>query len=248
MILSIDIGNSALKYAVYDKNVKTAFKRINFNDFTDDCFAKYDFDEVVISSVVPERKKFIHDHIVEKYNIEPLVISKDLSFGISLNYNSTETLGLDRIAAAVGSYNLAKEHDENCPILFIDFGTATTVNLISPNGIFQGGLIIPGLYTMLRSLFTNTAQLPSIDLSGYKSFIGKSTEECIRSGILNSTLSLLDKSVEIVKSDYETEKVKVFVTGGNRKYVMEQLNFEFEEAEDLVNYGAMKLFELNVKG
>src|SRR5690606_9318905 len=146
---------------------------------------------------------------------------KNSSFNLKLNYDSLDTLGIDRICSCEGAFYLFRNssefqnYDEGTFLLTIDFGTATTINFIKYPGEFIGGIIFPGIKLMSSALNSNTAQLPLVEISDYKNLIGRTTRQSIASGILHSTLSLINETIVYLRKELNAEKIFVFITGGN---------------------------------
>ncbi|MBI9070022.1 MAG: type III pantothenate kinase [Melioribacteraceae bacterium] len=236
MLLALDIGNTFIKYGIYERNNLLRFTRVKHNRFNSINFNEFKISEVAVSSVVPKVEEEISKSVLERFNISPYHIDKNNTLGITLNYSSVTTLGIDRICAAVGAFYSS---DNSSNIIYADLGTATTINYVI-DGAFEGGLILPGLETMINSLNLNTAQLPKVDLSQYNNFIGKDTPDCIISGIINSTICVIEKSVSQLNT-----RTKLIITGGNAKFIEPHLDLEYEFIEDLVLRGVKKIFELN---
>lgn len=251
MLLTCDIGNTNSKFAVFEKN-----KRIAFHIFSSDgvpltLFNQFKISHVAISSVVPDKTEELTKYLRSKLNINPYIININSKFNLSINYRSPETLGIDRICAAEGAFKLYSEdypvlkEIEKFYILVIDFGTATTINFINYNCEYEGGIILPGIKMMINSLNTSTAQLPKIDLTNYISFIGKDTRSSIASGILNSTISLIEKAHHHLINTSGVKTIKIYLTGGNAYVVQPYIMFENTLVEDLVLQGVKVVFERN---
>lgn len=253
MTLACDIGNSRIKFALYDKSGLRELKTSSHGLLPLEWFRKSNVENVAISSVVPSVTEELKKYFLSEFKIEPFVITHESLFNLEINYETPHSLGIDRICSAEGAFALFKEteefksYGEKTFIITIDLGTATTVNIVKYNGVFSGGIILPGITTMAASLKTNTAQLPeiSIDLD-YKCFIGKNTRSSIASGILNSTLSLIESSVSYVENEMGAKTVKLYTTGGNAPVIEKHLRREHLMIEDLVLRGVKSVFERNI--
>jgi len=180
MFLACDIGNTNIKSAFFKDS-----EILDFNSFKDEnAFLKYlenkKFKSSGISSVVPSLNAVLSNGIKKISGIKPYIIDINSPFSIKLNYETKDTLGIDRICSAEGAYYLVQKKfpvfiKSNNFILTIDFGTATTVNILKMPGEFTGGMILPGIQMMFDSLQKNTAQLPGTSENDYKNIIGKST-------------------------------------------------------------------------
>ncbi len=252
MLLCCDFGNTNAKFLCYSSEGKKIFRKtyslsdINFNDFS-----AIDFKCSAISSVVPHVSREFATTLKKKFDIDPYIITYKSSFNLNINYNTPELLGIDRICAAEGAFALFKDevldttvHQKDF-LIVVDFGTATTINIVSGKGSFEGGLITPGVHTMINSLFSNTAQLPQIDIRDYLNFIGRDTKSSIASGILNSVVSLIDKTFNHLKHNMEAEDIYIYITGGNAKLIQPYIKFENKLIDDLVLAGVRSVYERN---
>ncbi len=253
MLLVIDIGNSRIKTAIFDQD-----KIISSDSFIDQIkFESYlksqDITEIAICSVVPDKAKLITQQISGLKGISPFVITNDMKTNLSVTYKTPETLGIDRLCSAEGAFFLFKKskthksYNRKTYILTIDFGTATTINIIEYPGKFIGGLIAPGIDMMFESLNKKTAQLPDVIVSDFNSVIGDGTKSSIASGVINSNVGLIEKNLDYLKEEKSAKEIIVYLTGGNANKIIPHLNFEFIYEENLVFYGINTLYIQNKK-
>ncbi len=134
---------------------------------------------------------------------------------------------------------------KNQYLVTIDFGTATTINIVSPSREFIGGLIAPGISTMLKSLNEKTAQLPLPDLNSYKGVIGNSTDSSIISGVMTSTIGMITETINHLTEISNQNMPIIFATGGNAKHVLPYLKFKVLFDEALVLKGLKEIYDLN---
>ncbi len=243
MLLCFDIGNTFLKYAVYENDQLISFSKSKFHKLNLLNLKKYKIKNIAISSVVPSNLITLKNELDNVFGIVPFVINRNLKLNILLDFLDTSTIGIDRICAASGAVAFFSENSTS-PILAIDLGTATTINLIKPNNIFSGGIIAPGMKTMINSLNLQTAQLPEINLENYELFFGKDTKSAIASGVVNSTLGLINFAVQNVQTEFNSEP-KLIITGGNSDFIKGKIDYEFVQIKDLVLRGVKKIFEIN---
>lgn len=250
MVLALDIGNSFTKYAIYQKDKLVALSKFSSENPYFEKIITPDIKYCVISSVVPNFTIKTRNILINDYQIEPYVINRQSKFSIKIEYRTPDSLGIDRICGAEGAFIQYKKENNyklnDKPIVVIDLGTATTINLIKPQGVFAGGIIAPGIVTMTKSLFSNTAQLPYVDLNEYHEFIGKDTNSCIASGIINSAIGLIERAVDRIKQDYKTSKVTIYITGGNAPLIKPYLSFECSIVSDLILKGANEIFHNSI--
>lgn len=231
MFLAIDIGNTHTVLGVYRTSKLISHWRIasastvgekelaalNQNFFVKEKIDLSSIDGVGISSVVPPLTETYVEMSEHLFQISPLVVSSNLDLGITIQYEVPGSLGTDRICSAIAAY--AKYRG---PLIVIDFGTATTYNVIAKNGDFLGGVIAPGIGTMAASLHQRTAKLPSIELQLPREIVGTSTIQSMQSGVL---LSAIDAATGIVKrlqkeiQKRERKKAVVVGTGGFSEFI-----------------------------
>lgn len=246
MLLALDIGNTYIKSAMFDDEQLESYNvHSNFEDVNEYIHKSY-FKSAAICSVNPSKQKVLSE-ILSSKDVSIFKVSINQKFNLQIIYATQETLGMDRVCSAVSALKLAEEQSltkNNQYLITIDFGTATTVNIVSPKKEFIGGLIAPGVRTMLNSLKTNTAQLPSLEINDYKGLIGNSTNSSIISGVVNSTIGMIN---EVVKKIKEVSKITplIFATGGNSKFILPQIKHEVFFEEALVLKGLKHIYDLN---
>ncbi len=251
MFVALDIGNSRIKSAVFKDHkiiekiyFKTPYELINH-------FKNKEIHNFAISSVVPSLTEQITQKIKTKFNVSPFIINHNSKFNLRIEYQSIKTLGIDRISSAEGAFFLFKQRkefsnfNEQTFLLSIDFGTATTINLIKYPGIFIGGMIAPGIKMMLDALNNNTAQLPVVDIDDYDLLIGNSSKASIASGVINSAIGLIERTINFIKQNYNADKIKIYITGGAAEKILNEIKFDFEFEESLVLQGIKSIWEIN---
>lgn len=247
MLLTLDIGNTNIKSALFENDKLIEFivhpdtnKLFNF-------FGKSKITEAAICSVNPPVEKAIRDYISAK-GIKLFRASIKDKFNLKINYETADTLGMDRVCSAVGAFSIATREKlltENQYLITIDFGTATTINIVSPSREFIGGLIAPGITTMLKSLNERTAQLPLPDLNHYRGLIGNSTNASIISGVVNATVGMISETINHLSSISGQIIPFLFATGGNAKHILPHLNYKVLFDEALVLKGLKVIYDLN---
>lgn len=165
-------------------------------------------DDVIIASVVPVAQETLRESLEQYWHVEPMTVSHHLDFGIPVHYKPSTAVGADRIAnavAAIAGYGT--------PAVVVDFGTATTFDVISNKGEYLGGAIAPGLEVSQDALLARTAQLPHFSLQQPPTAIGTSTVTSLQSGILFGYAGLVDGLVERIAGELGGH-VHVIATGG----------------------------------
>lgn len=226
MNLCIDAGNSKIKFGLFNgcEIIKTG---ILTNSEIKEILNETIIDNIGLSSVrSKEKTSELISRLSDLFNLNVISVTKSSEFRLKLNYNSLETLGMDRV---LGCEGVIYKYGINESFITVDLGTATTVNYIN-NFSFEGGIIMPGIITMTKCLNSFTENLPIANLN-FGHLIGKTTSECISAGIINSTISLVDKFVDIFSIR------KLFFTGGNYKYIRSFLKYEHIYNKNLVLFG-----------
>jgi type III pantothenate kinase len=165
-------------------------------------------DGVVISCVVPPLMHVMEKVFRKYYGIEPLIINEEVDCGVPLLVDNPSEVGADRIVNAVAGFD-----KYGGPLIIVDFGTATTFDVISGNGEFMGGAITPGISISLDALFTQTAKLPKVEIVRPKNVIGKNTVSVMQSGIFYGYVGMVDGIVKRMKTEMK-EEATVIATGG----------------------------------
>jgi type III pantothenate kinase len=224
MLLAIDIGNTHTVLGVYDGEQLTEHYRVASNHAltADECgisikqlFREYDrIKDVIICSVVPPLTPIYEEMSEKLLKVDPVVVNSDLPLGIKILYDDPKTVGADRIANAVAAYEIW-----GGPAIVVDFGTATTFDVISENGEYLGGAIAPGIETSSLNLFRRASQLFNVSLEKPRKAIGKNTEESLRSGIIFGAIEQTDGIVKRIKEELSQRspskrEPKVIATGG----------------------------------
>lgn len=251
MLLVCDIGNSKIKTGFFKDEKISSIKTFGDVNSLIKFVSEKKIRSAAVSSVVPEKLKYLKKRIISRFGFNPVVINKNSEFNLKIVYKTPETLGIDRICSAEGAFHLynLKNHNynKNTFIISADFGTATTINIIKYNKIFVGGLILPGISMMFGSLKNETAQLPEVKPSEYKSIIGYSTKSSIASGVINATIGAINQTIDHLKQKNNKAEIIIFTTGGNAKFILPYLRYNYIFEQGLVLYGIKAIYENIVK-
>lgn len=241
MNLIVEQGNTKLKVAVFDYGKIIASVFLDKEDIASvkDIFKQYNPIRGIISSVADTDESLV---IYLKEHMKNLLwLDKNTPMPIRLEYETKETLGKDRIAAAVGANYLQPGRN----LLVIDAGTAITYEVIESSGIYKGGNISPGLTTRFRALNQFTRQLPLIKEKNDVPLIGTSTESAILAGVVNGIVFEMDGYIDTLKAKYGD--VFVFLTGGHSFYFERRLKNHIFADANLVLVGLNRILEYNAK-
>ena len=170
---------------------------------------------------------------------EPLVIHGRMKTGLTILYDNPDAVGADRVVDAVAAYTFY-----GGPLCIVDFGTATTFDVVLAPNVYLGGIIIPGITISLDSLVSRTAKLPKVELSHVERIVGRNTSESIRSGMLHGTGALVDELVDRICEEQQIEPT-VLATGGFAELVRDySRRIQFVEP-DLTLHGLRLIWERN---
>jgi len=246
MLIVLDIGNTNIKSALFVDNQLTDFIAHSKTNEAIEYINKTTFKEAAICSVNPTSQKIVNDIILVKC-VSIFEVNVKNKFNLTMNYETPETLGMDRVCSAVGALSIATNEkliSKNQFLITIDFGTATTINVVTPDRQFIGGLIIPGIKTMLNSLNKKTAQLPLPDLQSYQGVIGHSTNSSIINGVITATIGTINETVNKIREDSKQDPV-ILVTGGNARFILPHIKNKVIFDEILVLKGLKLIYDMN---
>ncbi len=256
MVICIDIGNTNIKYAIFDgDDLKFSFRvATDFKRTSDEYGAQLtgmlsangvDVKEIeggIISSVVPSLDYTI-DKMCDLYlHIQPLHIAPGLKSGLNIRCDDAREVGADRIVNCVSAI---VSYSEGTPMIVVDFGTATTFNIISENNEFIGGVIAPGIKGSLDSLVNGTAKLPRVEIEAPKSVIAKNTVTNMQAGIVFGFAGLVEYIVKKIKKELKTNNVKTIATGGFSNIISKEIE-GIDVVDKLLTLKGLKyLYDLN---
>ncbi|MBR4428808.1 MAG: type III pantothenate kinase [Clostridia bacterium] len=222
MILTLDIGNTNIKTALFEHSELKQYWRISTNRtqtsdeygmvmlnlFNHAGVSSSQVSGIIVSSVVPTIN-FTIEHMCKTYfGLTPMFVVPGIKTGIHIKYDNPRELGSDRIANAVACNELY-----GGPAIYIDFGTATSFGALNAQGEFLGGAIVPGLKVMSDAIVDRTAKLPRFELIKPPSAIGKNTVTNLQSGILYGHVGMVKYLIHRMKEELGAP-CRVIATGG----------------------------------
>jgi len=218
MNLIIDVGNTFVKFAIYDNGKlkeKVAGNLSDFHTMVLDVFKNYpDINAAITSSV----GKLKDSHLkVLRAKVQVLELSHKLKLPFINLYATPKTLGVDRIALVSASV----EQFPNNHVLIIDAGTCITYDFINKENEYLGGAISPGIRLRYRTLHNLTANLPLLETKMPQDILGDSTENSIHSGVVHGVLKEIDGVIDDYANKYPD--LTVILTGGDTKFLSNQL-------------------------
>ena len=238
MNLVLDIGNSSAKFGVFQNGRRISKMSSVAHEGIVATIKNQNPQNMIVSAVG------IYDNNLPEVPGKSIQLSAKTSLPITLNYDTSESLGVDRIAAAVGGSVLNPGNDS----LIIDAGSYITYDLLESGEIFQGGIISPGIRLRTKSMHTLTRDLPLISMEDSIGkeipFIGKSTIESMQSGVLYGLLGEINAVVEKYKE--KSPGIRVYLCGGEAKYFEKRLKASIFAVPELVLVGLNKILEHNI--
>lgn len=253
MLLTIDIGNTNITLGTFsgDDLIFTARAATN-RSLTSDEYAVTlsslicikgcsltDIHRVIISSVVPPLTMTISRAIESLTGAQPLIVGPGVKTGLNILIDDPGQTGADLVAVSVAAKALYP-----CPNVVCDLGTASTITVLDQNGNMIGGAIYPGISTSLEALVSNTSLLQHISIEAPSRVIGKSTSECMQSGMVFGAAALLDGMLDRMENELALP-VTAIATGGFGKAVIPYCKRHFEYNENLILLGLKMISDKN---
>lgn len=222
-LLAIDIGNTNVTLGLFEGGKLKSHWRLETKACAKDFFQskKSDFkkvDGVAISSVVPSLNQNFSDLSLEYFGQKPLWVTQETA-GIPLRVDTPSEVGADRLCNAKATWEKFKS-----AAIVVDFGTATTFDIITAKGEYGGGAIIPGLQVAANSLAATTAQLPEVEIAKPKRVVGRNTIECIQAGLYYGYVGMIDHLIDLSRKE-EGIPMKVIATGGLAPLIAKESKF-----------------------
>ena len=254
--LVVDIGNTTATLALFVRDEAPHIESVPTVRFSDsnamrEVLADLSLnhgspDAIAICSVVPDAAAAGSALLESLFSVPVLTIGSALRLPFYFDYDNRNSFGADRLALCAWSRQLF----EGKAVIAVDIGTAITFDVLDASGAYRGGLIMPGLDMMSGALHARTAQLPQVRIEKPASLLGRSTEECIRSGIFWGVVSQIRGLVEAIRGDLvrdaDESTVEVIVTGGNSPLIAPELGAVSVIDELAVLRGADLLLRMNM--
>lgn len=228
MLLTIDVGNTNITMGVFrDEFLQGMFRMTTKQSRTSDEYGfticgilehrgidPKNIDAVIIASVVPDIMHSLTSGIIKYLDATPVIVSHETPSGIRVNTDQPSRTGADRIVNAVAGYAIAKG-----PVIVVDFGTATTYDLIGPDGTLDACIIAPGIETAGRSLWGGAAMLPAIQIRKPESILAKETVSGMQGGLVYGAVGQTEYIVKKMKEESGYSDAYVIATGGLGKII-----------------------------
>lgn len=201
-----------------------------------------DIKDVIIASVVPDIMHSLTSGIIKYLNIKPIIVSAGIKTGIRIVTENPKEIGPDRIVDAVAGYE-----QYGGPIIVVDFGTATTYDLIGEKGTFEAGITAPGIETAGRSLWGGAAMLPAIEIRKPKSILAQETISSMQAGLVYGAIGQTEYIVQKIKEESGYGNIKVVATGGLGKIIADETDCIDIYDPDLTLTGLRLIYNKNRK-
>ena len=212
MLLALDIGNTNVTVGIIENSELIIIHRIESSTSAKVGLTELDLSKikmVIISSVVPQQTLDYQQHCKSQLNLAPFVIKHDNIDGLILDVEKPSSVGADRICNVVGA-----NHKYSGPKIIVDFGTATTYDVINENGAFIGGAIAPGIDVSANYLYNKAALLRDTAFQFPEMVVGRNTETNLQSGIMFGAVDSVEGMINRIQNEMNWKDYEVILTGG----------------------------------
>lgn len=254
MILVVDVGNTNITFGVYnDKELVTTFRLMTKMPKTSDEYGvlitemltinnvcKDSIEGAIVASVVPNIMHSLTGGIKKYITKELIIVGAGIKTGIRITTENPKQIGSDRIVDAVAAYELY-----GGPILVIDFGTATTYDLVNDQGCFCAGVTAPGIRISAKALWEGTARLPEIEIKKPDSILAQETVSSMQAGLVYGQIGQTEYIIKKVKQETGYDNLKVVATGGLGRIISAETDMIQEYNSSLTLEGLRIIYEKN---
>ena len=254
MLLAIDVGNTNITIGVFDKEkLVTTFRMTTKMQRTSDEYgitiidllehneiSHNEIKDAIISSVVPNVMHSLCSGMIKYFGIQPMVVEPGVKTGIRITSENPAQIGADRIVDAVGAYELY-----GGPVLVLDFGTATTYDLVTEDGCFSVGITAPGIRICAKALWEDTAKLPEIEIKKPDTILARETITSMQAGLVFGQIGQTEYIIRRVKQESGYDNLKVVATGGLGRIIAEETDLIQEYNNSLTLEGLRIIYEKN---
>lgn len=228
MLLVIDVGNTNITYGVFkEEELVASFRMTTKLQRTSDEYgftlcgllnnrgiSPAEIDDVIIATVVPGIMHSFKNGIMKYLNKKPMEVGTGTKTGIKVNGANPKEVGADRVVDAVAAYDIY-----GGPLIVIDFGTATTYDLINADGVFMAGITSPGIRICADALWNETAKLPEIEIKKPDSILSMDTISSMQAGLVYGYIGQTEYIVKRIMEESKIPDIKVIATGGLGKII-----------------------------
>lgn len=254
MLLAIDVGNTNIIFGVYDNDIlKQTFRMTTKTERTSDEYGinitallrnndveVQNIEGIIISSVVPKIMHSFTNACIKYLGKNPLIVGPGTKTGLKIVTENPREIGSDRVVDAVAAYV-----KYGGPVLVIDFGTATTYDLVSAKGEFVAGITAPGIRISAKALWEGTAKLPEIEIRKPKSILAQETVSSMQAGLVYGQIGQTEYIIRQVIKESGWDDIKVVATGGLGKMIYEATDTINIYDKELTLDGLRLIYEKN---
>lgn len=256
MLLTVDVGNTNITLGLFKEDKVYATFRITtqvvrtsdeFGSLIAEMIARKGINinsikDVIISSVVPKVMYSLNSGIIKYFGIKPIIVGVGTKTGIKINRTDPREVGSDRIVDAVAAYELY-----GGPCIVIDFGTATTYDLVSGDGTLEAAVTAPGIKICAKALWNETAKLPEIEIKKPASILANDTITSMQAGIVYGYIGQSEYIIDKMKRESGLDNIKVIATGGMGRIIYENTDKIDIYDNQLTLQGMKIIYEKNKK-
>tara|TARA_B100001029_G_C15062623_1_gene459919 strand:+ start:785 stop:1516 length:732 start_codon:yes stop_codon:yes gene_type:complete len=235
MLLALDIGNTNVTIGIIENSEVLVIHRIESSASAKEEFEKIDLSKiskVIISSVVPKQTSNYKEQCKFQLNLNPIIVKHDNIKGLILDVEKPSSVGTDRICNIVGA-----NKKYSGPKIIIDFGTATTYDVINKNGTFIGGAIAPGIDISANYLYKKAALLRNTTFQFPINAVGRNTETNLQSGIMYGAVDSVKGMINRIQNEMHWENYEIILTGGFSTIISDGLSIEHHVEPFLTLFG-----------
>ena len=231
MLLAIDIGNTNITIGLFDGDeIEGTFRMTTKMPRTSDEYGIFFYnilhsrglhreqvDAAIIASVVPDVNHHIINGLIKYFNVTPIVVGPGIKTGIKIAIPNPKEVGADRIVDGVAAYEIC-----GGPVLVIDYGTATTHDLVLEDASLVGGVTSPGIRIAAHALWQDAAKLPKIEIKRPDTILGRDTISSMQSGLVYGHIGQTEYIIRKIQQEAGLEKMTVVATGGLGKIIYDE--------------------------
>lgn len=254
MILVVDAGNTNITLGVFEgKKLRGTYRMTTKVSRTSDEYGIFitellekngleprQIEDVIISSVVPNIMHSFTSGIKKYFHVQPIIVGAGIKTGINIAVANPKSMGADRIVDAVAAYELY-----GGPVIVIDFGTATTHDVITADGSLTASVISPGIRISANALWKDTAMLPEIEIKRPETILAKNTVASMQAGLFFGYVGQTEYIVKKLKAETAMENIKVVATGGLGKIISDETDVIDIYDSNLTLKGLRIIYEYN---
>ncbi|MFN3873120.1 MAG: type III pantothenate kinase [Ignavibacterium sp.] len=255
MIMTLDIGNTQIFGGVFsDEKIILNFRKSTRSGFSSDeigIFLRQVLREnnikpdlikgIAVCSVVPDLVYSIRNGCIKYFNSDPFLLQPGIKTGLKIKYLNPAEVGADRIANSIAAIKFFPDKD----IIVIDFGTATTFDVVTKGKEYLGGAIMPGLKVSAEALESKTAKLSAVELEIPSKVIGRTTKESIQSGLIFGQVGAIKELILRIREEQFKESNPIIIGTGGFSHMFREFGLFDEIIPDLVLKGIYLAYHLN---